>query len=156
MLEPANSLPKVAFHFYGRVDSGFKQRFEAGQFGLPNVECHGVFDSVSGDVPAELSRYDLPLLPASSPNEGVPGVLVETKIAAVPPIESDCCHNAEVVKDEIDGIVLEECAARNLSPAIAVSTRTANRLDETKRAPISAERFNIDCYVDLIVSELAA
>lgn len=156
MLETANGLPEVAFHFYGRVDSGFKQRFGAGQFGLPNVEYHGVFDSVPGDVRAKLSRYDLPLLPASSPNEGVPEVLVETKIAAVPPIASDCCHNAEIVKDKIDGIVLEKCAARNLSPAIAVSTRMANRLDETKRAPVSAERFYIDCYVDLIASELAA
>lgn len=86
VLETANGLPEVAFHFYGRVDSGFKQRFGAGQFGLPNVEYHGVFDSVPGDVRAELSRYDLPLLPASSPNEGVPEVLVETKIAAVPPL----------------------------------------------------------------------
>lgn len=84
VLETANGLPEVAFHFYGRVDSGFKQRFRAGQFGLPNVEYHGVFDSVPGDVRAELSRYDLPLLPASSPNEGVSEVLVETKIAAVP------------------------------------------------------------------------
>lgn len=157
MLETANSLPEVAFHFYGRVDSGFKQRFGAGQFDPPNVEYHGVFDSVSGDVQAELSQCDLHLLPTSWLNEGVPGVLEETKIATVPSVVSDCCHNAEVVKDGIDGIVLKERTERNSSAAIAGCARNPVRLDEVKHAAlVSAERFYIDCYVDLIVSELAA
>lgn len=156
-LEAAKRLPEVEFHFYGRVEGGFKHRFEKSLSGLPNAEYHGVFDSVSGDVLAELNQYDLHLLPTSWPNEGVPGVLVETKIAAVPSIVSDCCHNAEIVEDGIDGIVLEECTAQSLSAAIAGCARKPDRLDEMKRAALaSAERFFIDRYVDLIVSELAA
>lgn len=157
VLEAARNLSEVEFHFYGRVDCGFKQRFRAGLSSLPNVEYHGIFDSVSGDVLAELNQYDLHLLPTSWPNEGVPGVLVETKSAAVPSIVSNCCHNVEVVKDGIDGIVLEECTAQNLSAAIAGCARNPDRLDEMKRAAlVSAERFYIDRYVDLIVSELVA
>ncbi len=156
-LEAAKRLPEVEFHFYGRVEGGFKHRFETSLSGLPNAEYHGVFDSVSGDVLSELNRYDLHLLPTSWPNEGVPGVLVETKIAAVPSIVSDCCHNAEIVEDGIDGIVLKECTAQSLSAAIAGCARNPDRLDEMKRGALaSAERFFIDRYVDLIVSELAA
>lgn len=157
VLDAAAELPEIEFHFYGRVEEDFRHRFDVGVSGLPNVEYHGVFDSVSGDVLAELNQYDLHLLPTSWPNEGVPGVLVETKIAAVPSIVSDCCHNAEVVEDGVDGVVLKDCDAESLRVAIADLARDPDCIDEMKRAALdSAERFYIDRYVDLIVSELAA
>ncbi len=157
VLGAAAGLPEVEFHFYGRIEEGFKRRFDASVADLPNVEYHGVFDSVSGDVLAELNRYDLHLLPTSWPNEGVPGVLVETKMAAVPSIVSDCCHNAEIVEDGVDGIVLIDCGVESLRSAIESLASNPSRLDEMKRAALdSAERFYIDRYVDLIVSELAA
>lgn len=157
VLDVAAELPEIEFHFYGRVEESFRQRFDSGVSGLPNVKYHGVFDSVSGDVLAELNQYDLHLLPTSWPNEGVPGVLVETKIAAVPSIVSNCCHNAEVVDDGVDGVVLKECDAESLRVAIANLSCNPDCLDGMKFAALdSAERFYIDRYVDLIVSELAA
>lgn len=157
VLNAAAGLPEVEFHFYGRIEERFKRRFDAGVAALSNVEYHGVFDSVSGDVLAELNRYDLHLLPTSWPNEGVPGVLVETKMAAVPSVVSDCCHNAEIVENGVDGIVLNDCGVESLRSAIESLASDLSRLDEMKRAALdSAERFYIDRYVDLIVSELAA
>ena len=105
VLDAAKELPQVEFHFYGRVEEDFKDEFERRLAKLPNSSYHGVFDSVKDDVLAELNQYDLHMLPTSWPNEGVPGVLVETKMAAVPSIVSDCCHNAEIVRDGADGIV---------------------------------------------------
>lgn len=47
----------------------------------------------------EPSAYDLHLFPSRWRNEGVSGVLVEIKMAAVPSIVSDICYNAELIRD---------------------------------------------------------
>ena len=157
VLESAAFLTNVQFHLYGRVEKGFERRFERDLAKLRNVEYHGVFDSVSGNVLAELNQYDLHLLPMEWPNEGVPSVLVETKMAVVPSIVSDCCHNAEVIADGVDGIVLKTCDAESLRLAIEDLSGNPERIDAMKHAALeSAERFYIDRYLDLIVSELAA
>lgn len=157
VLEAVTTLPEVGFHFYGRIEKGFESHFRSLAFRLPNVEYHGVFDSVTGDVLAELNRYDLHLLPTRWPNEGVPGVLVETKMAAVPSVVSDCCHSAEIVVDGVDGVVLKTCDAESHREAIARLCVDSSRIDAMKVAALeSAERFYIDRYLDLIVSEIAA
>ena len=155
VLDVASDLPMIEFHFYGRIEESFEHRFVNEISGLPNVEYHGVFDSVDGDVTTELNQYDIHLLPTKWLDEGVPGVLVETKMAAVPSIVSDCCYNAEIVEDGVDGVVLKECSANSLRDALSVLSADPSRLDEMKRAALaSAERFCIDHYVDMIVSEL--
>lgn len=83
-------------------------------------------------------------------------MLVETKMAAVPSIASDCCYNAGIVEDGVDGVVLKECSASSLRDAVSVLSADPSHLDEIKRAAlVSAERFYIDRYVGMIVSELA-
>lgn len=157
VLDAAKELPQVEFHFYGRVEEDFKDEFERRLAKLPNSSYHGVFDSVKDDVLAELNQYDLHLLPTSWPNEGVPGVLVETKMAAVPSIVSDCCHNAEIVRDGADGIVLDRCDAPSLVKAVRGLAEDPDRLDAMKASALaSAERFYIDRYIGWIVQDLVA
>lgn len=157
VLDAAKELPQVEFHFYGRVEEGFRDEFERRNAELPNSSYHGVFDSVKGDVLAELNRYDLHLLPTAWPNEGVPGVLVETKMAAVPSVVSDCCHNAEIVCDGTDGIVLDRCDAPSLVEAVRGLVEDPDRLDAMKVSALaSAERFYIDRYIGWIVQDLVA
>lgn len=154
VLDAAECLPGIEFYIYGRVERN------CGDFGLRvdrlnNARYMGVFDSVRGDVVAELNKYDLHLFPSRWPNEGVPGVLVETKMAAVPSIVSDICYNAELVVDGEEGIVLRENTATALVEAISSLDVDRERLDAMKAASLkSAERFYIDRYIDWLVADL--
>lgn len=156
VLEAARCLPGVEFHFYGRIERGYEEDFLSILRGLNNVEYHGVFDSANGNVLDELNAYDLHLFPTKYPNEGVPGVLVETKIAAVPSIVSNCCHNAEIVKDGVDGVVLRECTTKGLIEAISYLDQNRGKLSAMKKAALaSSERFYIDRYIDQIAMDLS-
>lgn len=155
ILDAASRLPDVEFHFYGRIEEDYCKGFLAILAGLNNAEYHGIFDSVSGDVLNELNGYDLHLFPSRYSGEGVPGVLVETKMAAVPSVVSDCCHNAEIVEDGVDGVVLRECTMEKLVDVISFLDSNRRRLSAMKEAAlVSSERFCIDRYIHGIVEEL--
>lgn len=155
VLEAARRLPNVAFAFYGQIDSDYETNFLSDVERLANVTYMGVFDSVKDDPVKELAAYDLHLFPTRWPNEGVPGVLVETKMAAVPSVVSDICYNAELIRDGVEGIVLNECSPDSLVKAIdGLNTDPASLSELKSGALASSERFYIDRYVDLLVSDL--
>lgn len=155
VLDVARNLPEIEFHFYGRIDQAFEAYFMSEVSDLANVQYHGVFDSASGDVVAELNAYDIHLFPTMCPNEGVPGVIVETKIAAVPTVASGRGYNGELVEGGADGLLTSEDSADELSGIVDALAKDPGRLDCMKRAALaSAERFYIDSYLDSICSEL--
>lgn len=151
----AKLLPEVDFHFYGRIEGGYEDRFLGKVDELSNVYYHGVFDSVAGDVLGELSKYDVHLFPTQCPNEGVPGVLVETKMAAVPTVASNVSYNAELVESGKDGIVLDECTAEAMCDAIKALDGDRELLVSMKEAALaSAEYFCVDHYLEELVADL--
>lgn len=155
ILDASDMLPDIGFHLYGRIEDGYETRFADELVNRKNVWYHGVFDSVEGDVVSELNKYDIHLFPTRWPNEGVPGVLVETKMAAVPSIVSDICYNAELVRDGVEGIVLRQNTAECLVEAISSLDVNRERLNAMKVSALeSAERFYIDKYIDWLVSDL--
>lgn len=156
ILDVASMLPSVDFHMYGRIDPAIEDGFLKRCDELDNVHYHGVFDSVEGYVIAELSQYDIHLFPSLCPNEGVPGVLVETKMAGVPTIASDRCFNGELVQDGETGFVLTDISAESFASAIRKFDSDRQMLMGMKYASLrSAERFYIEKYIDDIVSTLA-
>lgn len=156
VLDVARRLPNVDFHFYGRIDSALSGTFMEGCEQLSNVRYHGVFDSVRGDAVAELSQYDVHLFPSEYRNEGVPGVLVETKIAGVPTVASDRCYNGEIVRDGVEGFVLERVDADAFAAAVSRLDSDRSLLLQMKRAALaSADRFYVDRYIGEIVEVLA-
>lgn len=157
VIEAARMIPQVSFHFYGRIACEYKEAFRSAVESLSNIEYHGVFDSISNDVFAELNKYDLHLFPSECASEGVPGVLVETKIAAVPSIVSNASYNAEIVNDGVDGMVLKENTAECLAAAIKELDVDRMLLDQMKASALaSAGCYYIDQYIDIIVAELEA
>lgn len=155
VLDVARMLPNVDFHLYGRIDPDIPNEFLMRCDALPNVCYHGVFDSVEGDVVAELSQYDVHLFPSEYGNEGVPGVLVETKIAGVPTVASDRCYNGEIVLDGVEGLVLEDVTAGAFASAISSLDSDRDLLLKMKHAALeSAERFYIERYIEEIVATL--
>lgn len=156
VLDVARRLPGVDFHFYGRIDPALSDAFAEACEQLPNVRYHGVFDSVGGDVVAELSQYDVHLFPSECPNEGVPGVLVETKMAGVPTVASNRCHNGELVRDGEEGFVLENVDADAFAAVVGWLDSDRSLLLGMKREALaSADRFYVDGYIGEIVAALA-
>ena len=110
---------------------------------------------MTNDAVSELSRYDLHLFPSKWAAEGVPGVLVETKMAAVPTVASNIGYNAELVASGKDGIVLDECTAEAMCDAIKALDRDRERLVSMKEAALaSAEDFCVDHYLEELVADL--
>lgn len=156
VLEAARMLPQVDFHFYGRIEEGYEEEFLSSVAQSPNVYYHNVFDSVAGDVVGELNKYDVHLFPTLCPNEGVPGVIAETKMAGVPTVASDRSYNGELVAHEVDGILTHEDTSEELAQVLAKLAANPNRVNRMKEAALeSAERYEIERYLEWIVEDLA-
>ena len=153
----SDMVPDVGFHLYGRIEEGYEARFSAELAKRNNVWYHGVFDSVEGDVVSELNKYDVHLFPTLCPNEGVPGVIAETKMAAVPTIASDRGYNSELIDDGIDGALTHEESSEELARILSDFSTSSCKVDAMKAAALeSAESYYIDRYIDWIASDLIA
>lgn len=155
VLAAARQMPGVHFDFYGVLAPDYAEAFKTEIQNLPNAAYHGVF-KVSGDnVYRKINEYDLLLLPTQWRHEGVPGILVEAKVSAVPAIVSDICYNSEIVEDGISGTVLKENTAEKLVEAIRFYDENRGQLMLQKEgARRSAEDYFVENYVDNILSKL--
>ncbi len=155
ILEAAEKAKDIQFHFYGKVVPEFRNQFMTTVESLENVHYHGVFHGSSDEVYMELNKYDILLFPTKWDTEGVPGILVEAKIAGLVLIVSNMSYNAEFVKDGKDGYILTE----NTSDALRAKVESLYK-DPTlvvtmrQKSNASAERFFFDHYILNMVSNL--
>ena len=155
VLEAAKALPDVLFDFYGHIEPGYEEPFRKQIDGLPNAVYHGLFKTEGENVYDKLHEYDLLLLPTKCKTEGVPGVLVEAKIAAVPAVVSDIAYNAEIIEDGRNGTVLSSNDAAALTQAIAQLDVDRETLYHLKTgAKTSAEQYYIETYLPEILGML--
>ena len=155
VLKAAQLIPNAAFHIYGPIaEDSFEILYDA-VCKNDNVFYHGIFDGKDDLLYHELSKYDVVLLPTRWASEGVPGILVEAKIAGIPAIVSDICYNAEIVHNEVDGIVLKDNNERSLSDAI-------RKLAENKQfynavrvgAKNDSDAYYVESYIDSLVKQI--
>lgn len=155
VLQAAKEIESVEFFFYGHIAEDYKLEFFQNASQLKNVSYKGIFDGNSSELYQLLSFYDVMLFPTKWENEGVPGVLVEAKIAGITSIVSDMCYNSEIVKDKVDGIVLGENTSIYLEKAIIELDNNRNFLVKLKEnSQKSAEHFYIDNYLESIIKPL--
>ena len=155
VLEAAKALPDVLFDFYGHIEPGYEEPFRKQIDGLPNAVYHGLFKTEGENVYDKLHEYDLLILPTKCKTEGVPGVLVEAKIAAVPAVVSDIAYNAEIIEDGRNGTVLSSNDAAALTQAIARLDVDRETLYHLKTgAKTSAEQYYIETYLPEILGML--
>lgn len=153
VIEAAKILNKrgidFSIDFYGHVEEKYKIEFEKNIEILEHVNYYGVFRADKESVYSKLQQYDMLLFPTRCKTEGVPGVLVEAKIASLPAIVSDICYNSEIIKDKKDGIVLNENSSDELANAIEYVCSKRNWLMEMKKnAKISGEDYLIENYIE--------
>ena len=155
VLAAAKQLPQVQFDFYGVLDPSYAVEFQQEIQLVPNAQYHGIFEVNGDNVYEKLNEYDLLLLPTRALTEGIPGVLVEAKIAAVPAIVSDICYNSEIVEHGISGIVLKENTTPALVAAIAALDTDREQLYRLKQGALrSAEKYYIENYLEEILKVL--
>lgn len=152
ILEAAKELPEVQFHFYGRIIPAYQEVFMREINGLDNVQYHGLFTGSSDAVYGQLSQYDVLLLPTRCKTEGLPGILIEAKIAGIPSIITGINYNREIVNNGVDGFILQEDTAVCLAQAIRTLDSDRSLLLRMKHAAReSAEQYYIDrCAADVI------
>lgn len=114
----AQQLPNVNFDFWGAINEEYKAEFLSSVEELPNCKYCGVFKVEGDNVYHMLNGYDVLLFPTRWAAEGVPGTVVESKIAALPAIVTDFASNSKIVQDGINGIVMKENTANGLVDAI--------------------------------------
>lgn len=141
----------IHIDFYGHILDEIKADFEKFVTINKNINYFGVFDSTNNNVYDKLSEYDVLLFPTLWENEGVPGILVEAKIAGIAPIVSDRNFNAEIVRDKIEGLVLHSKYHDELKNALLILLEDKNILYALKEGSYaSRKRFAIETYYDVI------
>ena len=155
ILRAAKHLPNISFDFYGPIDEDYKDKFLTELATLNNAKYFGVFNGKPEEIYDRLNEYNVVLLPTYWKAEGVPGVLVEAKIACVPAVVSDYRFNAEIIHDGEDGLVLSENSPVCLENALRWLEDDREFLYKMSlNAQKDAEKYYIENFVDEIVSIL--
>ena len=137
--------------FWGEIDPSFEAEFTETVESLHSCRYRGIFDSASKSPASLLNHYDAMVLPSSHPHEGVPGALVEAKMAALPCIVSDINYNSEVVEDGVDGIVLSENSPEMIARAMRWCMDNPSGINRMRSCALnSASTYDISNYYDML------
>lgn len=151
----AENNPDIIFDFYGEIDPAYESAFHAHINSLANASYKGVFKSNEENVYQKLSEYDALLFPSRWKNEGVPGILIEAKIAGIPVIASDIAYNSEIINNYEDGIVFATDNYDEFNDCIKkLSEDTTLCIELREGAKKTSKNYIIDSYLDEIVKLL--
>lgn len=151
ILSEFENVEGVTVDFYGHIAGEIKDRFESFINTHSYANYKGVFDVAKNDVYAELSQYDILLLPTKWKGEGVPGILVESKMAGITAIVSDMNYNAEIVNDGVEGIVLNNLEKGSLYNAVMLLSDNRDKLMTLKvGAYQSRSRYAMESYIEIL------
>lgn len=157
ILDAAKQLKDIDFVFYGNTDPSYTEEFQKEISQLTNCVHKGIFKGSNDEVYKELKQYDVLLFPTNWDTEGVPGIIVEAKIAGLPCIVSNKSYNSELVENYNEGIVLDVNDAGCLINAIKLLDNDRELLKYLSDGSYnSSDRFYIENYIIRIVEELNA
>lgn len=152
VLETARRMPGVDFFFWGEIKREYEIVFLEQIKQSENCTYCGVYKHEDGEVYAILNQYDLLLFPTRYKNEGMPGTLIESKIAGLPAVVSRWAHNTEMVTHMHDGIVMETNDVEGLINAIKLLDGNRDLLMQMKEsAKLESEKYIIDRYINDVV-----
>jgi glycosyltransferase involved in cell wall biosynthesis len=142
--------------FYGHIDNKIQNYFfsyigKTSNLAYKNVIEYENINSIT-DV---LKNYDVLIFPTKHKGEGMAGILVESKIAGVPPIVSAWNYNEEIITHNNDGIVLKDNTPHELANTIINLSSDRKLLSKLRyNAYQSGKDFLIDGYIDDIVNKI--
>lgn len=138
--------------FYGHVEENFDLEFQKFLRRSKNVKYCGIYDSTKQDLYSKLNEYDVLLFPTHWNTEGVPGILVEAKMAGLAIIASDRSYNSEIVRTEkMEGILLYQDYVKEMFEAIKKLSAERGYLMEIKEASYqSRERYAMSSFEEIV------
>ncbi|MBE5844007.1 MAG: glycosyltransferase [Butyrivibrio sp.] len=154
IIDVARSMPEIEFHFYGDIKPDIDDSFNNAVEGLPNAYYHGKFNGKGEETYEELAKYDIMLLPTSWKHEGVPGVLIEAKIAGLSIIASDYGYNSEIVVDGYNGYLVNNSPNEIREKLLAYVADRGLLSKHKQNSEKSASKYFIDNYIDAIIQVL--
>lgn len=139
--------PYLSIDFYGPVDPEINDDFYRFIDTCEYARYHGIFNTSEDDLYSELSQYDLVLLPTRLQTEGIPGVLIETKMAGVAALVSDINYNSEIVQNDAEGIVLKDMERGTMANELIALQNDRERLEKLKMGAFhSRKRYCLDNF----------
>lgn len=142
--------------FYGHIKDSFSMQFFLEISNNDNLRYLGVYkNSIETELYSKLSEYDILVFPTRWKNEGVPGILVEAKMAGIVSIVSDINYNAEIVKHNETGYVLKNNTAEDLSNAIIELSSDSEKLIQLKKkSKLSGDYYILENYIEDLMEDL--
>ena len=143
------SMQGTALHVYGRASAGLVERMQ----NRPDVAIHGFMpnDRLRG----ALRQHDALVFPSRAISEGHPGAIIEAFMAGLPVIASDLPGPSEIVRHEVNGLVVgtgDPNALANAMSRLATDRALRRRLAAGARA--SASEFDQERVLPRLVEAL--
>ena len=138
--------------FYGHIVSSFEDKFNQFIQNSNNVRYCGVFDATKSNVYKKINSYDVLLFPTHWDTEGVPGVLVEAKMAGVAIIASDRSYNKEIIQmDRDEGVIIHQPYSSEMYNVIKKMHFNREYLQKLKRgSSVSRKRYSLEEFGNMI------
>lgn len=92
--------------FYGKIEPGYEEQFNAAVASLENVNYKGFLNLTNNEGYRTLSSYDVMLFPTYWDGEGFPGIVLDAGMAGLPIIATDWNLNKEVIEDGKTGYII--------------------------------------------------
>lgn len=143
----------ISYTIYGETNENTINILETEECKCGNFLYRGIFKGNNSEIVQELLKYDILLFPSRWKAEGVPGILVEAKMAGLLIIASDINFNSEIVKDGFDGYIVSENCCKEYLEILVYLLENPDKLNEIKIQSFkSAEKYQIDKYIDEIIN----
>lgn len=140
---------------YGPVEKEFEDYFFNSIKQSKNINYKGVFEGDKHEINDLLVNYDVMLFPTKYKGEGHPGVLTNAKIAGCAVIATNINANAEIIKDKVNGLIIEESDSGLLKESIEVLLSDYKLLKSLRKGSYdSANLFFVENYTDMLISAI--
>lgn len=139
---------------YGPIEKGYAERFNKLCSGCDQINYKGIIEP--SNVVNVLKKYYCLIFPTYYEGEGFPGIILESFLAGTPVIASNWKSNSEIVKNNINGLLMDKISSDNLYSKIEeFSQKKDEEIARIRlRAKKEAEQFTEDKVFPILLNEL--
>lgn len=138
--------------FYGPIDNEIKNEFLEKISSRKRLKYLGIYEGDKTPIYDLLKKYHILLLPSSHNGEGYPGVIADSKIAGLAVIASNINYNNEIIRNEIDGIVMKRNNAKELFVNLTKLITQKEKLEKMRKNSYeSAKKVLLENYLELLI-----
>lgn len=143
----------ITYDIYGPIEIGYEETFLNKLQDYPFASYKGPVEI--SKVAEVLSHYDAFVFPTYHPDEGFPGVIIDAFMAGLPVIATSNNSNGEIVKNNINGYLVEPQNVNDLADGILKIVEHAEIRGKMRENNYKeAEKYDVDTLIEKLLSEL--